>query len=549
AVVARDGADLLRGLAAVGAGASAPGLVTGRVADADAPGPVFVYPGQGAQWTGMARQLLDSSPVFRSRVEECADAMAPHVEWSVLDVLRGAPSAPPLVGTDVVMPALFTVMVSLTALWRSRGVEPAAVVGHSLGEAAAAHAAGALSLEDAALVSVVWGRSLTEVLADRGGMVSVLLPHDAVRAELAPWGEALTVAALNGPNSVTVSGEPGALTELLAALDAKGVRARRVAADFAGHSPQIDLIRDHLVDGLRGITPGPASIPFYSSTTGGRRETTDLDGAFWWHNLRSPILFENAVRALLDAGYRTFVEASAHPVLRMAVQDTLADHRVGGAGLAVGSLRRDRDADEELLTSLAELYVHGQPVNWPAALPPSDEEVVLPEPPAHDTEGDEEEERATAFRRDLDALPEPARLGALEELVRGLVAELLGGGQEVDAGRTFRDLGFDSAVAVQLRNGLCRALGHELPVTVAFAHPTPAALAAHVHGVLYGGEDDGNGGEGAGLRRRRVGGDDEPIAIVGIGCRYPGGVGSPEELWGLVSEGREGISSFPENRG
>ncbi|MCC5481335.1 acyltransferase domain-containing protein, partial [Streptomyces barringtoniae] len=210
---------LRAGLAAVQAGSVAPGVVQGVSAGGKT---VFVFPGQGSQWAGMAAQLLDVSPVFAARIGECAAALESFTDWSLVDVLRQVPGAPSLERVDVVQPALFAVMVSLAELWRSAGVEPAAVLGHSQGEIAAACVAGILSLEDAARVVALRSQAIGRVLAGRGGMVSVALPVAAVRERIAVWGEErVSVAAVNGPSSVVVSGEPQALEELLAVCEAE----------------------------------------------------------------------------------------------------------------------------------------------------------------------------------------------------------------------------------------------------------------------------------------------------------------------------------------
>ncbi|MCQ8195248.1 type I polyketide synthase, partial [Streptomyces rugosispiralis] len=213
-LVGTDREDFTRALTALARGEAAAQLVQGT---GTAGKTAFVFPGQGSQWAGMAVGLMDASPVFASRIHECAAALAEFTDWSLVEVLRGVEGAPSLERVDVVQPVLFSVMVSLAELWRSLGVVPAAVVGHSQGEIAAACVAGILSLRDAARVVALRSQAIGRVLAGKGGMVSVALPVADVRERIASWGEErISVAAVNGPSSVVVSGEPEALDELLA---------------------------------------------------------------------------------------------------------------------------------------------------------------------------------------------------------------------------------------------------------------------------------------------------------------------------------------------
>ena len=215
---------------------------------------MFLFPGQGSQWEGMALELLDCSRVFAERMRACGEALAAYVDWSLEDVLRGVEGAPGLDRVDVVQPVLFAVMVSLAGLWRSCGVRPAVVVGHSQGEIAAAHVAGGLSLRDAARVVALRSRALVR-LAGRGGMVSVALPAGELEELLQGFDGRVGVAAVNGPSSVVVSGDPGALRELLGVCEAEGVRAREIPVDYASHSVQVEEIREELLEGCAGSLP------------------------------------------------------------------------------------------------------------------------------------------------------------------------------------------------------------------------------------------------------------------------------------------------------
>ncbi|MFF9264228.1 SDR family NAD(P)-dependent oxidoreductase [Streptomyces longwoodensis] len=399
-VTADDPTDLVRRLRALATDQDDPGLVHGQ-ADVD-PRTVFVFPGQGAQWAGMAVELLDASPVFAARMAECAAALGEFTDWSLLDVVRGVGGAASLERVDVVQPVSFAVMVSLAALWRSFGVEPDAVVGHSQGEIAAACVAGALSLRDAAKVSALRSAALRD-LAGTGGMMSVALPAAELERRLADRDGRVSVAAVNGPAAVVLAGEPAALEDLAAELTADGVWARLVAVDYASHSPQVERIRATLLERLAGLEPRTADIPFCSTVTGEPIDTAALDAEYWYRNLRHTVRFEEAVRALDDAGHRAYVEVSPHPLLTAAVQDTVES--TGSTAVVVGTLRRDQGGPDRFLRSLAEAYVRGVPVDWTPATGAGGPRPDLP---------------AYAFQRQHFWLPAPA--GAADPAVLGLDA-------------------------------------------------------------------------------------------------------------------------------
>ncbi|MCL2732900.1 MAG: acyltransferase domain-containing protein, partial [Actinomycetia bacterium] len=365
-VVAGDRAGIRSGLAALADGGTAPHLVRGSARAAGRT--VFVFPGQGSQWAGMARGLLAAEPVFRAEIEACHRAMAPFTDWSLLDVLHEREGAASLDRVDVVQPALFAVMVSLAALWRSYGVRPDAVVGHSQGEIAAAYVAGALSLDDAARIVTLRSRALRDI-AGTGGLMAVPLPAAEVAPRLEGWAGRLDIATVNGPAATVVAGDPEALDELLAEFTAADVRARLIPVDYAAHSPQVETIEAELREVLRDIAPRTAGTAFYSTVTGGPVDTAGLDGDYWYRNLRRTVQFEQATRALLADGFRLFVECSPHPVLTLGVQDTADSTDAAGEAVVVGSLRRQEGEPRRFQTSLAEAYVHGADIRWPAPVP------------------------------------------------------------------------------------------------------------------------------------------------------------------------------------
>ena len=378
-----DRSELTASLEAIAGGVSGAGVIKGKSRADGAGGTVFVFPGQGSQWTGMALELMDCSSLFAHVLSECGEAFEPYIDWSVQDVLRGLPGAPSIERIEVVQPVLFSIMVALARLWEACGVRPQAVVGHSQGEIAAAHIAGGLSLPDAAKVVGLRSQMFT-ALAGAGGVASVALGVEEVRALIAPWEDRMSIAGVNGPRSVAVAGDRESLTEFLGKCASAEVRAREVPATVASHSIHVEGLRDELLEVLSSITPGSGEIAFYSTVTGGLFDTAQLDAQYWYRNLREPVEFERATRALLADGYRTLVEVSAHPVLTMGLHETVLDaygqntgsETAGPAGdlpadagqstgIAIqGTLRRGDGGPQRFLRSLSELWVGGVEVDW-----------------------------------------------------------------------------------------------------------------------------------------------------------------------------------------
>ncbi|MEU8827599.1 type I polyketide synthase [Streptomyces sp. NPDC048636] len=381
-VLGADREELMAGVEALAAGTAHPAVVSSgiAVATSDA-GPVLVFPGQGSQWVGMGAGLLEVSPVFAERVAECEGALAPYVDWSLTQVLRGADDAADLGRVDVVQPVLWAVMVSLAAVWAGHGVRPAAVVGHSQGEIAAAVVAGALSLEDGARIVALRSKALRK-LAGGGAMASLGVSQRCAGQLLTALGEktaGVGIAAVNGPASTVVSGPPEQVAAVVTACQENGDRARLIEVDYASHSPQVDRITDELHTVLSGVRPKAApEVAFYSTVTGGRADTTTLDTAYWVTNLRERVRFADAVAELLADGHRVFIEASTHPVLTVGMQETFEDADV--QAVTVPTLRRDEGGQRQLARSLAEAFTAGVAVDWTVFFPaePRPRTVELP---------------------------------------------------------------------------------------------------------------------------------------------------------------------------
>ncbi|MGW4157585.1 type I polyketide synthase, partial [Micromonospora chersina] len=354
AVVAADPAQLLAGLDAVAAGAPAGTVVTG-VAGEPGEGPVWVFPGQGAQHVAMAAGLLGACPVFDEALAECQAEFDSWLDIDVVGVLTDTDDSW-LARSEVAQPALFAVGVGLARLWRHAGLTPRAVIGHSQGEIVAAHVAGVLSLADAVKVLALRVRALAAV-AGTGAMAAIDLPAAEVTARLP---EGVTVSVVNGPATTAVAGPPQAVADLVAACTADGVRARLVAVDYASHSPAVQPVADRVRAELAGLTPRDGDVRIISTVTGTWLDGARMDADHWADNLRLPVLFDTAVRTAIDAGHTDFVEVSPHPVLTMSMTAILDD--TGTTGRALATLRRGEDARVRLLTSVAQAHAHGLPV-------------------------------------------------------------------------------------------------------------------------------------------------------------------------------------------
>jgi len=301
-------------------------------------GPVFVFPGQGAQWIGMARELMHTEPVIRATLVACDREIRRWADWSLLAELAGVGTSR-LGEIEVSLPAIIAVDVAVAAWWRSQGIEPAAVVGHSTGEIAAAHVAGILDLADTMRTICAYGR-LVGRFAGRGGMAFVGLAWDACAAALAGFEGRVFPAIEDSVEGTVVAGQPDALTELGRALAGRGVFFRPVRMDVGPHSPLVASVRDELFAALRDIRPRPATVPLISEVTGAEVDGRTLDAAHWVRNFGDPARFSSAIEALIDRGHRVFLEVGPHPITQHSLAANL--RRVGG-GVVVASMRRDED--------------------------------------------------------------------------------------------------------------------------------------------------------------------------------------------------------------
>ncbi|MFE7188228.1 amino acid adenylation domain-containing protein [Kitasatospora sp. NPDC057541] len=342
----------------------------------------WVFTGMGPQWWAMGRQLFAAEPVYREAVEQCAAHLAELTGWSLIDELAADEPASRMAETWLAQPANFAVQIGLAALWRSRGVRPDAIVGHSTGEVAAFHEAGVYDLADA--VKVVVHRSrLQQKLAGTGGMLAVALTEAEALRRLRPYGDAVSVAAVNSPGSLTLAGDEAALAELAAALTAEQVFARPLTVEVPYHSARMELIKDELLESLADLKARPAQVPLYLTGREGTAHGTELDAGYWWHNVRDSVRFRQAVERLADDGYGLFLEIGPHPVLGRSIQETVEAHP-GTADRpevrTLPSIRRQEDERAVFTASLAALHNLGVALDW-SALQPAGRIVPLPRYP------------------------------------------------------------------------------------------------------------------------------------------------------------------------
>ncbi len=382
AVVARSTAELAERLEAFGSDASAESQAPERAAS-QPPRVAFVFCGQGAQWWAMGRQLLSQEPIFRDMVRRCDQLLATLAPWSLYEELMADEDHSRLHETAIAQPAIFVIQVALAALWESWGVRPDAVVGHSVGEVAAAYVAGILTLEDA--VRVIFHRARCMELANaRGKMLAVGLSATEVEPLLAGAAGEVAVAAINGPASLTLSGPADILEDLAETLRQRDVFHRFLMVDYAFHSAQLDPVRGALLSSLEGIAPRPSVVPYVSTVTRQRVGGSELDGDYWWLNLRNTVHFAEAVDRLIDLDYALFLEVGPHPVLGSSLLECLR-HRER-KGRVLPSLRRPaakesglgEDERETLLRSLGILYTLGYPVDWQRLIPQGGRFIRLP---------------------------------------------------------------------------------------------------------------------------------------------------------------------------
>lgn len=458
---------------------------------------VFVFPGQGSQWIGMGRELYKKEEVFKNKIDKCEEAFKKYVDWSLTEELNKDENANPFSKIDIIQPALFAMGVSIAELWKSWGVEPVSVVGHSMGEVAASYVAGALSLDDAA--NIICSRSkLMLRLSGKGAMAVVGCSIEEATSLIKDYKDKISIAVSNAPKSTVISGDATAIEKVIKEIEQKDIFCRKVNVDVASHSQQVDELKEDLLVQLASIQPKETKVAMYSSVMTEKINGEILNADYWINNLRNPVKFYDTINLMRKDGNTVFIECSPHPVLETAVEQIIDES--DKQGFVFPSFHKDMNDQTDMLQNLGLLNAIGYSVNWKTIYSNAHNFVQLPTYPwqlkkfwietsesvntntsskrlnNNTIESDQKSnnqnkgkplEKILSFK-DLDQ-----RISYMKDYLLKVFCNISGRAiDQFDENSTFKMLGIDSLILMKIRMTLEKELGYKFPVKIFWTNST-----------------------------------------------------------------------------
>jgi acyl transferase domain-containing protein/surfactin synthase thioesterase subunit/aryl carrier-like protein len=467
---------------------------------------VFVFPGQGSQWLGMGKELISHNDIFRKTIEQCEIAFNKHVSWKLSDVMEGKIPSQDFEEIDLIQPALFAVEVALAEMWKSIGIVPDAVIGHSMGEVAAAYSAGIINMEDAAGIICTRSRLLKKIKG-QGRMLATDLNYN----EAIEWTNNypnISLAVNNGPQSTVLSGDPSSLEEIARTLESKERFARFVKVDVASHSPQTDQLLTEFKELVKQVDCKQSPVKFYSTVKGGLITSTELGVSYWAENIRKPVLFAQTISQMLEQQYIYFVEVSPHPVLQAPVEQILDAEQK--QGLVIASLKREEPERLAFMQNYCRLYSAGYNVDWSKIYEDKGNFIKLPTYPWQKTRfwldtptpGDSQTSSINLQSETNELLSEvnksilewieysntTEKINFIKSYISHQLMIITGyTEQQLNANTMFNQLGIDSMMIMRLKRVLEKELKTELSIRNMMQHPSIEKLATYLVGHLSDG--------------------------------------------------------------
>jgi iturin family lipopeptide synthetase A len=504
----------------------------------------FVYPGLGSQWKKMGAGLLGDD-VFRAAIRECDKQFGRYVDWHIEEEIQKPVEISRLDDPSLGYPCSMAIEIALMELLKSRGIIPGAVIGHSGGEAAAAYNAGILDLND--MFKIIWGHTILMEKEKKGAMAYIGLPKENVieilkNSSIPRLEKRVFIAGHDSPKAVIISGEQIAIQKLVESLTKEKVFCRMLNISTPFHSPLIERYKKEFYNSIKDIRPGKASLPIYSSLHGDLSNETVYSPSYWTEHVMNPVNFAGGVKAMINHGYTIFLEISPHPIFTQSTKDILDDCGKE-KGLVFGTLKRDEDEKQELFNCFARLSLGGITISREKWCREDKQQLQLAI--ASLTVNREDSQEPGIVKKLKNSTP-----GKQEELilerVRQSIREVLNQ-EEIpldDVNLGFFEMGFDSMTAVKLSESLSEGLGLPLPATLIFDYPDTGSVTKYLVSGLDNKPMEIN------VNKKITGNDtfNEPVAIIGMACRFPGGANDLQSFWELLKNGKDTVTGIPKER-